>query len=373
MEYDPFERGPHPVGVETREWLDSRRSRKLPVEIWYPATASYQGRDLDPATQDRYAMGGIAGAEGSFSRQSAVRDAARLPGSLPVVLLVHGFAGDRRESTFVGTHLASHGYLVVSADHVGSVHHDIEARIRKAKAEGRRFIRADIMPALIEDRKGDVPFLLDRAIAEFGGRPDRAGITGASFGGWTSLMGPALDPRIKVSAPMCPSGGETPIYPSGRNYAREALNFPWPADVATLFMVADRDSWLPLYGQLDLFGRARGDRRMIVLRRADHNHFVDDIAYGHEWLRQFTLSLVEVEAEGGADWRCIAASIAPYTELCPQDLAHLCWRGLAAAHMDAHLKGLPEARVLLSGDLVGALAARGIDVVEISGSAARAA
>src|SRR5262249_36916317 len=159
--------------------------------------------------------------------------------------------------------------------------------------------------------------LLDRAIAELGGRSDRAGITGASFGGWTSLIAPALDRRIKVIAPMCPSGGETPIYARGRNPAREALDFPWPTDVETLFMVADRDSWLPLYGQLELFGRARGNRRMIVLKRADHNHFVDDIAYGHEWLRQFTLSLAEVE-DSGADWRCIAASIAPYPELCPQ-------------------------------------------------------
>ena len=50
----------------------------------------------------------------------------------------------------------------------------------------------------------DVPFLLDRSIAEFGGRPDRAGITRASFGGWTSLLAPALDSRIKVGAAMCP-------------------------------------------------------------------------------------------------------------------------------------------------------------------------
>jgi dienelactone hydrolase len=375
MAYDPFQRGPHPVGVTTLQWADARRAaRRLTVEAWYPATEAHRGQDLDPATQDSYATGGIAGEEGSLSRQPAVRDAARRPGTWPVVLLVHGYAGDRRESTFIGNHLASHGYLVVSADHSGSTHHDIEQIIAAAKAEGRRFIRAEQMPAMIEQRKGDIPFLLDCAIAELGGRADRAGITGASFGGWTSLIAPSLDARIKVSAPMCPSGGETPIYPRGRNYAREALDFPWPKDVATLFMVADRDSWLPLYGELELFGRARGDRRMVVLKRADHNHFVDDIAYGHEWLRQFTLSLVDVEAEGGADWRCIANSIQPYAQLCPQDLAHLCWRGLVAAHMDAHLKGLPEARALLEGDLIGALAERGIDAVEILGAApARAA
>ena len=360
MAYDPFQRGSHPVGVTTVEWADAMRTpRRLTVEVWYPATPAHRGQDLDPATQDSYAMGGISGEEGSLSRQTAVRDVARQPGAWPAVLMVHGYAGDRRESTFVGTHLASHGYVVASADHSGSTHHDIEQIINTAKAEGRRFIRAEIMPALIEHRKGDVPFMLDRTIAEFGCQPGRAGITGASFGGWTSLMGPALDPRIKVSAPMCPSGGETPIYPHGRNYARDALDFEWPADVATLFMVADRDSWLPLYGQIELFGKARGNKRMVVLKRADHNHFVDDIAYGHEWLRQFTLSLVDVEAEGGADWRCIANSIAPYAELCTQERAHLCWRGLVAAHMDAHLKGMAEARSLLNSDVIGSLAAPG--------------
>src|SRR5262249_52935634 len=154
-----------------------------------------------------------------------------------------------------------------------------------------------------------------------------AGITGASFGGWTSLMAPSVEPRIRVVAPMCPSGGKTPIYPGTTNLAREALDFRWPPDVATLFMVADRDSWLPLYGQIALLGRVPGLKRMIVLKGADHNHFVDDIAYGHEWLRQFTLAHAETEA-GGADWRAIAGSIAPYAELCPEEKAHLCWRGL---------------------------------------------
>jgi dienelactone hydrolase len=368
MIYDPFRRGAHPVGVTTLEWNDPSRSRRLTVEAWYPATMAYRDQDLDPETQDSFSVGGIAGAEGGKSRQPAVRDARRIAGALPLVLLVHGFAGDRRESTFIGTHLASHGFLVASADHAGCTHHDIQAIINKAKSEGRRFIRADIMPALIEDRKGDVPFLIDRAIAELSAQPEKVGVTGASFGGWTSLMAPSLDKRVRASAPMCPSGGESPTYPRGRNHAREALNFPWPEDVATLFMVADRDSWLPLHGQIELFGRARGTRRMVVLKRADHNHFVDDIAYGHEWLRQFTLSLADVEAAGGADWRAIASNIAPYDQLCPQELAHQCWRGLCVAHMDAYLRGISEARALLEGDVIGALASRGIDAVQVIGA-----
>ena len=53
------------------------------------------------------------------------------------VLLSHGFAGHRRESTFMGTHLASHGFLVVSADHIGSTHSDIDEQMSLAKREGK--------------------------------------------------------------------------------------------------------------------------------------------------------------------------------------------------------------------------------------------
>jgi dienelactone hydrolase len=367
MSYDPFQRGPYPVGVTTVEWLDKARDRPLTVELWYPGTDAHKGQDLAPETRDKFAMGGISGAEGSLAHQAAVRDAARREGDWPIVLLVHGYAGDRRESTFIATHLASHGYRVASADHLGSTHHDIEHIISAAKAEGRHFVRAEIMPTLIAQRKADIPFLLDCAIREFGSRSNRAGLTGASFGGWTSVMGPSLDSRIRVIAPMCPSGGETPIYPRGMNLVREALNFRWPTDVAALFMVADRDSWLPLYGQIELFGRVPGSKRMIVLKRADHNHFVDDIAYGHEWLRQFTLAHALTEA-GGTDWGAIARGIAPYADLCPEETAHMCWRGLCTAHMDAYLKALPAARSLMEGDVVGLLAERGIDTAEICGA-----
>ena len=41
--YDPFARGPFPVGVRTLEL--ARGGRSLPVELWYPATDEYAGKD----------------------------------------------------------------------------------------------------------------------------------------------------------------------------------------------------------------------------------------------------------------------------------------------------------------------------------------
>jgi len=57
MSYNPFDRGSFPVGVRTLTMRDDARgSRELTVEVWYPAAASFRGRDLDEAGGDAYAI-----------------------------------------------------------------------------------------------------------------------------------------------------------------------------------------------------------------------------------------------------------------------------------------------------------------------------
>ena len=366
MTYDPFRRGVHPVGVRSSVWQDSSRDVAIDVEIWYPAIDDYIGQDLQTDTQDEFVIPGLSGEEGATQRQRAVRDAQMLGGRFNAVLLSHGFAGHRRESTFMGTHLASHGFLVVSADHIGSTHSDIDEQMSLAKREGRHdFSRADIMPALIEARCADVPFMVDAVIGRFDVDEESVGITGASFGGWTSLMAPSLDARIKASAPMCPSGGDTPTYPKDRNVAREALDLRWKTQAPVMFMVADRDTWLPLYGEIELFRRAPSPKRLFVLEQADHNHFIDNVEAAHEWLLGFTESLADVAAEAGSDWRSIANQIQPFEVLCSEETAHMCWRGLCAAHMDAYLRSNKDALEFWQHDVLGTLAEREINVMEL--------
>ena len=365
MTYDPFVRGPYLTGVLSESWHDKENDRELSVEVWYPSSESNEGQDLETDTQDQFVVPGLSAEPGSKAYQAAVRDAQMMPGELPMIVLVHGYAGHRREFTYLATHLASHGFLVVAADHVGSTYEDIDNLVNSARREGRRFTRADIMPALFAARRTDIPFLIDAATDRFDINQGGVGITGASLGGWTSLMAPSVDKRIKASAPMCPSGGESPTYPRGQNAARDALDFNWHDDTATMFMVADHDSWLPLYGQIELFRRTPGTKRLFVLERADHNHFVDGIEVGHEWLKTFTASLAGVESEGGTDWRCIANSMLPYKELCSEQKAHLCWRGLCVAHMDAFIRANEDALDFLD-DALQELSARDIQVVELN-------
>ena len=118
-------RGPHPVGVSTLR--DERAARALHLEVWYTAAAHLAGRDEERAHHDRYEV--LPGMPTSW--QAALRDApaADTPDPWPLVVFSHGFAGHRRQSSFLCTHLASHGFAVVGVDHRGNTLADL-ARYR---------------------------------------------------------------------------------------------------------------------------------------------------------------------------------------------------------------------------------------------------
>ncbi|MEY4225012.1 MAG: hypothetical protein RIS33_1946 [Actinomycetota bacterium] len=362
--YDPFTRGPHPVGVRSETWLDSARNRELTVEIWYPATGDNAGADLDPARQDTYTAVWTTGdaAEPALVRQAAVRDAEplALPGKF--VLLSHGYAGHRREGSYLCTHLASHGYVVASADHPGSTSWEIDARM----SSGEPVDMAEQRHQMGTDRLGDVPFLVAEATRRKYSLDGPVGVIGISLGGFTAMIAPAVEPRVKATIPLCPAGGPSPIYPRNSELQR-LLNFEWPDDTSCLQGVADRDSWLPLYGQLDMFSRIKTKKRMVILRNADHNHFCEDLEVAHAWFKDLTLANVDYMGTAEADWPAIARAIRPLEELTPAAPTYELWRGVCVAHLDAVLNGSSEAAHLLDGDLTSLAASFGAPIVTFSG------
>jgi dienelactone hydrolase len=353
--YNPFIRGISPVGVATAEWRDISRQRQLPVEIYYPAGEQYRGRDLDPHSQDRWTAAGSMSGVGATRSQAAVRDADPAVGAYPLVLFAHGYSGDRREFTGLCTHIASHGYRVVSADHIGSTFADIDARSDKSPRAS-----AEQQKRMAEDRLGDVPFLINSAERHFGDTFTTVGVTGASLGGWTSLIAPSTDARVRAIVPLCPGGVDGPLSAGATASLGDYLTLEWGSNVAMLTLVGDQDSWLPLYGQLRVFARCPAQtKHMVALRRADHQHFVDDMENCHGWYREFTLGLEATDEHSGTPWKAIAAMIRPWSELMPEAeaLAIIC--GLTTLHMDAHLKGTADARVMAE-DLGGQLRRRNL-------------
>jgi dienelactone hydrolase len=349
--YDPFVRGPSPVGVRSLSITDPARQRALPVELWYPASEAVRGQDVAAATRDSYEL--IPGLPSPW--QEAVRDAAPQPGAYPLVLFSHGFGGHRRQSTFFCTHLASHGYVVAAVDHVGNTIHDI-LQLMLQQAAGQPI---EDTPELLEEfiamRPADAIAVLDGLLA--GAEPaiaalidrTRIGITGHSFGGWTTLMVAARDARISAALPLAPAGGGSHMPVQA---LVEALDRTWSRSVPTTYLVAERDSLLPLYGMRELQARTPGTPRLLVLDNADHMHFCDRAAEMHEMFRAMPPPGAFAE---------VAKNVPPMSELASEDAGYLFVRGLGLAHFDAVLRR-NEAALALLEDAVGVLEMRGVSI-----------
>lgn len=366
--YRPFDRGRAPVGVHSHDWHDHSRNRPIPTEVWYPATDAYRGADLDPHRQDSFQPGWVLPGDPDPTpvTQAAVRDADVLPGTHPMVLLVHGWAGYRREATFLGTHLASHGYVVVSPDVMGSTYPDVDAFLRGQEPTGPAKALVDHFAAIAVNRRSDVPFLIDQAAKLYDIDSRNVGVTGASFGGWTALNAPSWDDRIAASLPMCPA---TDLSHAADAPGPFTLDSDWKRDVPTLFCVADRDAILPLYGQLAAFRQTPASwKRMAVLADADHNHFVDDIDTGQTWLAEFTRRVADAFPNGPGNWDVIAQTVVDHDELVPGDVAKTFWQGLATAFFDANLHHSPDGLAVINSNLAehGARLGATVSVVDMS-------
>jgi len=324
QQYDPFARGPFPVGVRTLQACDVVRSRQFPIEVWYPAAAQHAGQDLFLATQDCFTA-----APGYASRcQMAVRNAAAGAGREPLVLFWHSSGGDRGQSTFRCTHLSSPGYIVAALDHSEVI--TLELARRDGETDEQKRVRVE---AWIANRVPDIRLLLDHLLsgaeweAEMTLDATGVGVVGHSFGGWTALAAPEVEGRIGAVVALAPGGSSQPP----PNIIPAKLTFKWERHAPTLYVVAENDTVLPLAGMYELFERTPAPKHLVILRRADHEHFGD-----------------EIEPQAG---------------LCSQEQAHRGVRDLTLCHLDAVLKHGSAAQQFWMRDVEAELAAQGVDVL----------
>ncbi|MBN2494074.1 MAG: prolyl oligopeptidase family serine peptidase [Deltaproteobacteria bacterium] len=217
---DPALAGPFPVGLMTVEVLDETRiheqtgkPRRLILEIWYPAEQRYKDGPwavYDLAAEapeeylgDKYEI--VHDAELPVIETASVRDAAmdREHAPYPLLFFSHGANGIRWQSIFYTIHLASHGYVVVSPDHEYNTLWDI---IRDGYDPGSVALSA---PQRIEDLRLLADLFIDKNdtpddFFEASIDPERIGITGHSFGGWTTLCKLCQDERFKVGVAHAP-------------------------------------------------------------------------------------------------------------------------------------------------------------------------
>lgn len=208
---DPSEPG-MPVGVRTFEDAGQR------FEVWYPATDDVDGA-TDVVDLAEFVPEPFADRTPEITVPTiptpAWRDAPprALDDPLPVVLFSHGFGGFRTQSFSLTAHLASRGYVVVSADHPGRMLTDVLPCLLVPPAGpcalfGGGDPAVDDLAAVLAWVKRTPDVLATLA------DPTRVGLFGHSAGGVSTTTFASTDETIDAALPMAGAGTFSRALPS---------------------------------------------------------------------------------------------------------------------------------------------------------------
>src|SRR5262245_15721590 len=174
--------GPFHVGVTnitfTKQSVTTQATRVLDTIVWYPAAAH----------------SGTAEALGQ-------RDASVHRGRFPLLVFSHGACGRPTEASYYTMALASAGFVVAAPPHVGNTADDPGCGAAFGDSAANR------VP--------DVRYVMDSMLAQAGSpgtpfsrrlKPTAIGVTGLSFGGFTTFATEVQDSRVKAALAMVPGG-----------------------------------------------------------------------------------------------------------------------------------------------------------------------
>ena len=188
--------GPLPVGVRTMEFVNpdqvdvaameaewkegaarpdplATTDRKLTVEIFYPAADGASGATTHEAPMRDGTLVQLTG--------RSMRDAeARKGETYPLVLISHGYPGNRFLLSHLAENLASKGYVVASIDHPASTYTDLKAFGDTLRHRPRD--QLFVLQSLGEEADKDGAFLNGLVDAS------NAGLIGYSMGGYGALV-----------------------------------------------------------------------------------------------------------------------------------------------------------------------------------------
>lgn len=201
--------GPMPVGVRQLQFVNKDQvnilalsnalpkpdplplyDRPLTVEVWYPAAPGSTGdTSIDAIIRDGQTV---------ELHGKAIRDAALAVGgaSHPLLLLSHGYPGNRFLMSHLAENLASKGYVVASIDHTDSTYSD-------QAAFGSTLVNRPLDQIFVLN---EMARLNNDAGSDFAGRidTDSTGLLGYSMGGYGAIVtaGAGVSPfAVAVGAP----------------------------------------------------------------------------------------------------------------------------------------------------------------------------
>jgi len=216
-------------------------------------------------------------------------------GPFPVVILSHGAGGHWDANFAQAHHLATHGYVVLAVEHVGS---NTEVLTRSLRLQGNlRAMTRDAGEVL--GRPKDISFAIDQAekwnktYARLVGKLDlkHVGVLGHSFGAFTVMVVAGMRPALNwLSPPVAPGQGLGPDLRDPRVVCGVALSPQGPGE--PFFIEASyaslRTPLLGITGSRDEQQEARpenrrrawelwppGEKYLVWLANADHTAFSD--------------------------------------------------------------------------------------------------
>ena len=259
--------------------------RSLTVEVWYPAqlaSGQSRGGEYLAITRNPEITARLSG--------QAVRDAVpdTSAGAFPLVVISHGYPGNRYLMSHLGENLASKGYVAVSIDHKDSTYDDAQA-----------------FSSTLYNRPLDQRFVIE-SMAQLAANPDsflagmldanKTGVVGYSMGGYglvnnlgggysdeivPSFMSPPnellslhatgnpdyrnnLDSRIKAGFAIAPWGMESGFW---REQDLAGIRVP------TFYLAGDNDTVAGYQNGVRAIYEAavNSDRYLLTYKNAGHN------------------------------------------------------------------------------------------------------
>jgi predicted dienelactone hydrolase len=262
------ELGPHPVGVTTLTLASGPE-----VEVWYPAaedgggTVTYDARDFVPESIEALLTADIPAGH-TIDADRDLPGAAE-DGPYPVVLFSHGFSGFRLQSTFLTSHLASHGFVVAAPDHPSR---DLRNVLGGTMSGDRDAAAAELLETLelLESESGDDASLLAGLVDG-----EQVATLGHSAGGGTAFLA-AADPRIDGYVSMASGTGVG----TGADDEGEAVEPTYP-DVPSFFLAGAIDGVVPAdEATRPAFEGAPSPTWYWEIAESGHNVFADFCTFG---------------------------------------------------------------------------------------------